>query len=159
MYVWMMLKSISCFKQLGIDIISSIADTNEYQVGKLENDMIVVLVRDPSLTKTSFCIGVQAGFRDDPISHAGVAHLNKHLMDKSGKLNNAVADGLSAGKSFPPLTTYMFHTASHSTTYMLDALNKNIEGVADIMTLTLTAPPPAQADISLEIAAVDTSLD
>ncbi|MEI5637501.1 MULTISPECIES: insulinase family protein [unclassified Pseudoalteromonas] len=65
---------------LANELVVSPSDDRQYQTLKLENGIDVILVSDPSVSKSAAALSVGVGLLHDPMSQQGMAHYLEHML-------------------------------------------------------------------------------
>ncbi len=63
-----------------VSIIVSANDKRQYETLKLDNQIEVILVSDPTLEKSAAALSVGVGMLHDPMSQQGMAHYLEHML-------------------------------------------------------------------------------
>ena len=61
-------------------LVISPNDTREYKTLKLDNEIDVILISDPSAEKSAAALSVGVGLLHDPMSQQGMAHYLEHML-------------------------------------------------------------------------------
>lgn len=98
-------------------VIVSPNDTRDYKALTLENDIVVLLVSDPSIDKSAASLSVGVGLLQDPMTQQGMAHYLEHMLfmgtekypDVAGYSNYMSKNGGSSNAyTWLDITNYMF---------------------------------------------------
>ena len=61
-------------------LVVSPNDSREYKTLKLDNEIDVILISDPSVEKSAAALSVGVGLLHDPMSQQGMAHYLEHML-------------------------------------------------------------------------------
>ncbi|MET1254124.1 insulinase family protein [Aliikangiella maris] len=110
-------------------IIASPNDEREYRAIKLENQIEIILVSDPSVDKSAASLSVGVGLLHDPMSQQGMAHYLEHMLflgtERFPEANGysefmAKNGGNSNAYTWLEITNYMFEIKNDAYAEALD---------------------------------------
>lgn len=135
------------------DITKSQQDPKNYRGIILENGMKVLLVSDPSATKSAACLCIEAGHMSDPVDVPGVAHLVEHVLFLGSEKypnENDFRSYVSSNGGFTNAQTF-----ADVTKFFFDILPEKLPKALDIFAQMFISPLFSESSIDREIFAVN----
>lgn len=111
------------------NIIKPLIDNSEYKIIRLENNLDVLLISDPTASKSAGAMSINTGSFTDEEDSQGLAHLTEHLIflgsekyQQPGLFEKHLEKhyGYSNAYTAPDLTTYYFEINSEGFSHAAD---------------------------------------
>ncbi|CUA67752.1 insulysin [Rhizoctonia solani] len=128
-------------------------DDRDYRYIKLENDLEVLLIHDPSSDKSAASLDVEIGHLHDPDDLPGLAHFCEHLSfmgTEQFPKENAYSEFITSNGG----STNAF-TSAHNTNYYFNVSSKNLSGALTRFAGFFHSPLFSESCTSRELNAVD----
>lgn len=130
-----------------------LVDTREYGQKLLENGILITVIRDTSLERSSCAFAVDVGASDDPIDLPGLAHFTEHMLflgtEKYPKENH-YKEFLNSNSGSSNASTSM-----ESTVYKFDVNKNKFAQALDIFCHFFKTPLFHENSAAREVRAVD----
>lgn len=128
-------------------------DQREYKQITLNNNILVTLIRDSTITRSTCALAIDTGASDDPLDYSGIAHFTEHML-------------FLGTEKYPQENYYKYFLSNHggssnastsmeATIYHFDVNSNNFSEVLDIFSQFFKNPLFSIDSTSREIQAVD----
>ena len=144
---------VACGSRPDADVALPETDNREVRYTRLDNEMQVVLISDPSADKAAASLDVRVGSRQDPRDRQGLAHFLEHMLflgtDKYPDAGEYQAFISSRGGSHNAYTSF------EHTNYFFDVGADHLEAALDRFSRFFVAPLFNEEFVGREVNAVD----